>query len=317
LLNRQQNKTMCLGKLNKVALRNYWKHEALDFTQWLAVEKNIELLSDEIGISLINVRSEETIGRYSVDLVAIDEDTDKKVIIENQLESTDHKHLGQIITYASGFDASIIIWIVKDAREEHQKAIEWLNNNTNSKLSFFLIQMELWQIGDSPYAPKFNVLVQPNDWARQLQNSSNESRELTETKLTQLDFWKQFIEYAKSKNTTLKIGRKARAQHWYNISFGTSEAHLSLTVNTRLNEMATSVYIPKSPELYEQFLGKKETIHTNLGFNLEWQELDGRLASRITISNEADLADQDNWNILFKWLVNKSEELSNEFSKYY
>ncbi len=308
---------MDLGKLNKIDLRQYWKHEALDFTQWLSRQENIELLSDEIGISLVNVKSEEAIGRYSVDLVASDEDSDKKVIIENQLESTDHKHLGQILTYASGFDANIIIWIVKDAREEHQKAIEWLNNNTNSKLSFFLIQMELWQIGDSPYAPKFHVLVEPNDWAKQIQNSAGESRELTETKLTQLEFWTQLTRYAKDNNTSLRIGRKPRAQHWYNISFGTSEAHLSLTVNTKQNEMAVSVYIPKSPELYEQFYSKKEEIDSNLGFPLDWQELDGRLASRITIGNQANLSDQENWNHLFKWLLDKAEKMANEFSKYY
>ncbi|MHA7842057.1 MAG: DUF4268 domain-containing protein [Winogradskyella sp.] len=306
-----------LGKLNKVNLREYWAHEALDFTQWLAQEENIQLLSDEIGVSLINVRPEEAIGRYNVDLVATDEDSERKVIIENQLEYTDHKHLGQIITYASGYNASIIIWIVKEVREEHQKAMEWLNNNTSADLSFFLIRMELWQIGDSPFAPKFHIIVEPNDWAKALQESTTSTKELTDTKLSQLDFWKQFKDYAKANNTSLRIGRKARAQHWYNISFGTSEAHIALTVSTRDNAIASSIYISKSPELFEKFSLNKEAIEEGLGFSLEWQELEGKLASRITIGRHADLNNEDEWETYFGWLLEKAEKMAKEFSKYY
>ncbi|WP_431156753.1 DUF4268 domain-containing protein [Winogradskyella poriferorum] len=305
-----------LGKLNKVNLREYWAHEALDFTQWLAQEENIQLLSDEIGISLINVRPEEAIGRYNVDLVATDEDSERKVIIENQLEYTDHKHLGQIITYASGYNASIIIWIVKEVREEHQKAMEWLNNNTSADLSFFLIRMELWQIGDSPFAPKFHIIVEPNDWAKALQESATTTKELTDTKLSQLDFWKQFKDYAKANNTSLRIGRKARAQHWYNISFGTSEAHISLTVSTRDNAIASSIYISKSPKLFEKFLINKEAIQEGLGFSLEWNELEGKLASRITIGRNADLSNVDEWEAYFSWLLEKAEKMAKEFSKF-
>lgn len=305
-----------LGKLNKVNLREYWAHEALDFTQWLSREENIQLLSDEIGVSLIDVRPEEAIGRYNVDLVATDEDSERKVIIENQLEYTDHKHLGQIITYASGYNASIIIWIVKEVREEHQKAMEWLNNNTASGLSFFLIRMELWQIGDSPFAPKFHVIVEPNDWAKALQESTTSTKELTDTKLSQLDFWKQFIDFAKSHNTSLRIGRKARAQHWYNISFGTSEANIALTVSSRDNVMASSIYISNSEELYAKFERNKESIEAKLGYSLEWQKLEGKLASRILISEYADLNNEDDWEIYFTWLLSKAEEMAKNFSKY-
>ncbi|WP_027066152.1 DUF4268 domain-containing protein [Maribacter sp. Hel_I_7] len=306
-----------LGKLNKVNLREYWAHEALDFTQWLAKEENIQLLSDEIGVSLVNVRPEEAIGRYNVDLVATDEDSERKVIIENQLEYTDHKHLGQIITYASGYNASMIIWIVKEVREEHQKAMEWLNNNTSADLSFFLIRMELWQIGDSPFAPKFHIIVEPNDWAKALQESTTATKELTDTKLSQLDFWKQFMDYAKSNNTILRIGRKARAQHWYNISFGTSDAHIALTISTRDNVIASSIYISRSPELFDKFKLNKEAIEEGLGFSLEWQELEGRLASRITVGRNADLKNEEEWETYFSWLLEKAEKMAKEFSKYY
>ena len=307
---------MALSTLKKIELRTYWKHEALDFTRWLAKEENIQLLSDEIGISLTDVKAEEATGRYSVDIVAKDADSDKKVVIENQLEVTDHKHLGQLITYASGFNASIIIWIVKEAREEHQKAVEWLNNNTNSQLSFILIQMELWQIDDSAFAPKFHILVQPNDWAKQLQNSVSESKELTDTKLAQLEFWTQFIRHTKENRTSLRIGRKPKAQHWYNISFGSSETHLSLTINTRESLMGCEVYIPNSSIIYQKFEEHKHTIETELGFSLEWMALETKKASRIKIENSAVLENEEEWTQCFQWLQTTAEKMANTFSKH-
>lgn len=306
-----------LGKLEKVDLRTFWNHEAHDFTQWLAKEENIQILSDEIGIQLIEVKPEVLIGGYKVDLVATDEDSGKKVIIENQLEQTDHKHLGQIITYASGYNASIIIWIVKDSREEHQKAIEWLNNHTGAELSFFLIRMELWQIGESPLAPKFNILVEPNDWAKTLQQNQTDDRELTQTKIAQLEFWNEFKAFANQNKTKLRLGRKSRAQHWYNISFGTSEAHIALTINTREEEMACEIYIPKAPSLFAKFMENKVAIDAEFEEGLDWMELDGKLASRIKITKtEASLDNKEEWPSYFEWLQKIAEKLQLVFGKY-
>ncbi len=307
---------MKLSTLKKIDLRTYWKHEALDFTRWLAKEENIQLLSDEIGISLIDVKAEEATGRYSVDIVAKDADSDKKVVIENQLEVTNHKHLGQLITYASGFNASVIIWIVKEAREEHQKAIEWLNSNTSAQLSFILIQMELWQIDDSAFAPKFHILVQPNDWAKQLQNSSNEPKDLTDTKLLQLEFWTQFIRFAKDNNTSLKIGRKPRAQHYYNISFGTSDAHIGLTVNTKESLLGCEVYISDAPTLYGKFEKKKELIQNEIGCEFNWMPIENKKASRIKVEHSGDINNEGQWQEYFKWLQLTAEKIANTFSIY-
>jgi len=305
-----------LATLKKVDLREFWKHEALDFTQWLAQEPNIQLLSDEIGISLTDVRAEEAIGRFNVDLVATDEDSQKKVIIENQLECTDHKHLGQIITYAAGYNAGIVIWIVKDLREEHQKAIEWLNNSTVADLSFFLIRMELWQIGDSPYAPKFHVVEEPNDWAKQIQQNQQVTAALTDTKLTQLEFWQQFIAYAKENKTKLRVGRKAKAQHWYNISFGTSEAYIAISVNTKENRMGVEIYIPKAPHLYARFLQNRATIDANLNMQLEWMPLEDKIASRIKTESNADIDLEVQWKSYFNWLLTTAEQMAEQFGKY-
>ena len=148
---------MTLSRLKKVDLRTYWAHEANDFTEWLSKQENLDLLSDEIGIEISLVEKEASVGRFNVDILAEESNTGRKVIIENQLEKTDHDHLGKIITYASGLEANIIIWIVKEALEEHQQALSWLNENTDSDLSFFLIQID-----DSNYAPKINVIQMNN-----------------------------------------------------------------------------------------------------------------------------------------------------------
>jgi RecB family endonuclease NucS len=116
---------MKIAKLDKVDLRELWRHEALDFTKWLAEPDNLELLSDEIGIGIELVQTEANVGRYNVDILAQEENTGKKIIIENQLESTDHAHLGQLITYAAGLEAEYIIWLVREARDEHQQAVDW------------------------------------------------------------------------------------------------------------------------------------------------------------------------------------------------
>src|SRR3989339_1963783 len=177
-----------LGKLKKVELREAWKHEASNFTQWLAQEENLALLGDEIGFDIKLLQTEAAVGSFSVDILAEEENTGRKIIIENQLEVTNHDHLGKIITYASGYDAEIIIWIVEDVRDEHQKAIEWLNEHTDENINFFLIKIELWQIEGSNPAPKFEIIVAPNEWAKAIKQSGA-TGELTDTKIQQLDFW--------------------------------------------------------------------------------------------------------------------------------
>src|SRR5258708_4475707 len=176
-----------LGKLEKGDLRKGWLHEAIAFTNGSALVENLKLLSDEIGIDIKLLQTEAQVGKFIADMLAEEENTGRKVIIENQLEPTNHDHLGKIITYASGYDAEIIIWIVESTREEHVRAIDWLNEHTDEDIDFFLIKMEIWRIGDSPYAPKFQVISQPNDWAKAVKESA--SLELNENRIQNLSFW--------------------------------------------------------------------------------------------------------------------------------
>ena len=303
-----------LGKLEKVELRSAWKNEALDFTNWLAEEENLVLLSDEIGLDIKLIQTEANVGKFNVDILAEEENTGRKIIIENQLENTNHDHLGKIITYSSGHDAEIIIWIVKKVRDEHKQAVDWLNEHTDEKINFFAIEMELYRIGTSPPAPKFNIISKPNDWAKALKKSSSIS-EPTETKLMQLEFWEKYKEKIDSEKSILRT-RNPRPQHWYNFAIGSSIAQLTYTVNTQDNEIGCEIYIRNEKELFQFLLQSKDKIEKELGEKLVWMELPGKKASRIKLIHEGDISDQENWESYFEWMKEKGENFQKVFSKY-
>lgn len=303
-----------LSRLKQVDLREAWQHEAYDFTKWLAEDENIELLSDEIGVEIVIIEKEASVGRFNVDILAEESNTGNNIIIENQLEKTDHDHLGKLITYAAGIDAGIVIWVVKETQEEHQQAVEWLNEKTNNELSFFLVQIELWQIDDSNYAPKINVIEKPNYWSKDVK-SSVEKTKLTDTKKMQLEFWTRLKDYAQEQGYNINF-RKPRAQHWYDISFGTSEAHISLSVNTQKGNISTDVYIPDSPEAFDNFYENKEEIETEVGSSLDWQELPEKKASRVRLTKSYSISNNDDWSEAFDWMIEKVLLFKKVFSKY-
>lgn len=270
---------MTLSRLTEVDLREVWQNEATDYTNWLANEENLRLLSDEIGIEIVLETTEASIGKFRVDILAKEEITGRKIIIENQLEQTNHDHLGKIITYASGLDAEIIVWIVKDVRDEHEKAVNWLNENTDEKINFFAIRMELWKIGDSQIAPKFHVISQPNDWAKDAKKTSERS-ELSERAKLQLEFWEKFNEFVISRDQTFNL-RKPYPQHWYSLSVGSSKANISLSIIFAKRLMRCEIYIPDNKSLYYELENEKEFIESKLDFELEWSPLEDKKASRI------------------------------------
>lgn len=305
---------MPLGTLKTVELREAWKHEALDFTKWLAEEENLRLLGDEIGFDIKLTQIEAAVGGFSVDILAEEESTGRKIVIENQLEITNHDHLGKIITYASGYDAGVIVWVVKDAREEHRQAIDWLNKHTDEEIEFYLVQIELWQIGDSPFAPKFEIISKPNDWAKTIKKSA-EAGELTDTKVKQLQFWEALKEFVRKNNTSLKL-QKSYPQHWNNISIGSGDAHLSLTINSRDGLFGVALYIPDNKEVFKYLLEHKDAIETDLGEKAEWMELPGKKASRIKLSSSGDLENEEKWEVYFQWMLRKSEAFLRVFPGY-
>ncbi|MDR0981670.1 MAG: DUF4268 domain-containing protein [Culturomica sp.] len=305
-----------LGKIEKVELREIWKHEAIDFTNWLAESDNFKLLAEEIGLDMQVLKTEANVGGFSADILAEELNTGKKIIIENQLEETDHKHLGQIITYASGLEANYIIWIFKKMRDEHRKAIDWLNEITDEDLSIFAIQMELWKIGDSNPAPKFNVICSPNDWAKAYKKASG-SGNLSDNNLTQLNFWEGFVDYCSQHKNPFKGKRTARPQHWYNVSIGNSHVELSLEIIIKNSLMRVSLYIPDNKQLYKELESKKSEIESAFGDTLDWKILEGKKASRIDFeTGDIDIQNQENYADAYKCLLDNAIKLYNAVKKY-
>ena len=310
---------MKLAKLKTVELRDYWKHEALDFTKWLAEPENLQLLGDEIGLDISLdtslIQTEYNVGRFSVDILAQEEMTEKKIVIENQLETTDHSHLGQILTYAAGIDAEYIVWVVKDARDEHRQAIEWLNEHTNDKLNFFLVKIELWQIEDSDLAPKFSVLCRPNDWAKTIRGSNGSEKNLSATKLKQLEFWQQFNDYRKKHDPLVKL-RAPRGRHWHDVAIGRSDCHISLVVMFSENRASTDLYISKDKNLYASLFSNKENIEAALDIHdLVWEALPAKKACRIRNYKIGDLSSESGRLAIFEWMTVNILKYKEVFSK--
>jgi len=304
---------MELSKLKKIDLRTVWKNEPNDFSKWLSQEENLSLLGDEIEIDISLIKTEANVGRFNVDILAEEENTGRKIIIENQLEYTDHDHLGKLITYASGYDAEIIIWIVKDVREEHEKAVDWLNEHTDDEVNFFIIKIELWQIGDSLIAPKFQVISKPNEWAKVIKGRGGAS--YTDTQMMQLEFWTKFKEYAIENEASFRL-RKALPRQYYDISFGFSMGHIALFIGTQEKIIRCELYIPDSKETFRQFYENKEKIEAELKEKLEWREIPDKKASRIRSSKDVDISNEENWEDCFIWLMEETEKFQTVFSKY-
>ena len=305
-----------LGRFEKVELRDYWEDEARDFTPWLSQEENIKILSESIGIDIEIEGKEVYVGSFKADLVGRDISNNKKIIIENQLEKTNHDHLGKIITYASGIDASVIIWICKTITEEHRKAIDWLNENMAEEINFFGIEIELWKIDDSNPAPKFNIICRPNEWAKSAKIASESSSNVSETKSLQLEYWNYLKDYLNQKNTILSL-RTPRAQHWYSMAVGRSKFSLALTVNTMQNRLGCEIYMrgENAKKAFSQLFKDKNAIEDELGIELDWQELPDGQDSRIVLYNVGNIKDKTQWDDISEWFRKYAELFYNTFNE--
>lgn len=306
---------MTIGKLIEVDIRELWAHEQYGFSNWLSKSENIEELSNIVGLTLTDIEKEAYVGAYRCDLVAIDEPTDTKVIIENQLEDSNHDHLGKIITYASGLDAEVIIWIVKSAREEHRSAIEWLNNNMVKEISFFLIELHAYRIGDSLPAPKFEIIEKPNDFIKSTKSIKSDV-EMNRSQAERLNFWTKFNEVVNKKGRPFNT-RKASIDHWYHVSIGTSGVYISITLVNKGGYIGVELYIGDNKELFDELYTERDDIERQLPFSLEWQKLDNRKASRIITKIEGlDFDNQANYYELMDEVISRVIAMRKVFKEY-
>ena len=295
---------MKLGKLQEIDIRKVWQHEQYDFSKWLAGEENIQELGDTLNLTLTDVETEKFVGNYRCDILCKDELTGKVVLIENQLEPTNHDHLGKIITYASGLDASVVIWIVASARQEHASAIEWLNKHTDEDLSFFLVEVHAYKIGDSDPAPQFKIVEQPNDFAKSVKSISKNS-DLSDSERNRLDFWTQLNEILEERGKPFNK-RKATTDHWYSIAMGSSECHISIDLVNKEHKIRVGVWIYDNKELFDKFFANKNEIEKACGFELAWDRLENKKASlACTYIQGLDFDNQTN----YPELINKAIDL--------
>lgn len=302
-----------LSTITNVELRDCWQSESSDFTPWLAQEENMKLLADALNIDELEViAQEEYVGPYRADILCKELGTEKFVLIENQLEKTDHTHLGQIMTYAAGLDAVTIIWIAQRFTEEHRAAIDWLNHITDKEFNFYGIEIKLIKIGDSSAAPIFNVIAKPNDSSKSARSASSQKSldDKTDTERFRYEFWLSFIEYMNDNPSKLFRTQRASDNHWMNIAIGTSKAGISLLVNQRDNKITIQLYLNDDidKKLFDALSIYKERAATEISQKLDWRRLDGKKSSTIDLVLNCELSDKTKHSELFEWLKVNTEK---------
>jgi hypothetical protein len=306
-----------LGLLQQVDLRQVWLSESSDFTPWLAQAENLAILGETIGVDLELEAQEKFVGPFRADILCKDADNDSWVLIENQLARTDHNHLGQLLTYAAGLQTVTIVWVAAKFTEEHRAALDWLNEITNSRFRFFGLEVELWRIGDSVPAPRFNVISKPNDWSRSVERAASQidAEALSDTKLQQQRYWQAFNEHLDSIGAPLRT-RTARPQHWHNFSIGRSKFKLCTKVNTQAHTIAAELFIShqRANDYLDLLKADREAIEAECGFALDWQDLPGRIGSRVEIARAGtDPTQETNWPLQHEWLADKLVKMNKAF----
>lgn len=308
-----------LGKIKQVNLKDVFEKEDKDFTPWL--NENLDILGGKLNLDIIDSNIEENVGNFSCDIIARDSDSNKIIIIENQFGTTNHDHLGKILTYAAGKQAGIIIWIAENFREEHKKALEWLNENVDPEggPSFFGVEIKLIKIEDSPPAPDFRIVVKPNDWERLIKMSS---QTMSETDKKYLEFYSKLVDkYKKINPRGRKI--KPKPQNW--LSFGAGKSGLSFVwVFKSNNRFAVELYIDtgdknENERIFEELEKYKDKIDNEIK-GLIWDKMEEKRACRIAIyknikGNIKSLSEEDYPEII-EWASKTMKEFSNVLSKY-
>jgi len=306
-----------LGEFEPVDLRTIWNNEATDFTPWLAKAENLERLSKALGMDLETTGTEQSVGPYRADLLCKDAFSGNAVLIENQLEKTNHSHLGQILTYSAGLNLKTVVWIASRFTDEHRAALDYLNEITEEGYSFFGLEIELWKIGNSVPAPKFNIISRPNTWKKNVRESNQQHGELTEIKRQQLAYWSAFKEFMDARKSSVRC-QNGSPQHWVNMSIGKSGFWLTARVNSLKSIISADFRFktPSSKALYHQFYSDKEAIEREFGGELEWFELTEGKESYVTVTkSKADFRNESDWDSQFTWLAERLEKLDNVFRK--
>lgn len=307
-----------LGTLVKVDLREIWLSESSGFTPWLARDENLLILGDTLGLELELEAQEKPVGPFRADILCKDIGTNAWVLIENQLERTDHSHLGQLLTYASGLEAVSIVWIAARFTEEHRSTLDWLNRITDETFRFFGVEVELWRIGNSPAAPRFNIVSKPNNWSKLVSQAARaiDDAELTGTKSLQLAYWAAFGSVLGSRGGPLAKERKPQPQSWMAYSIGRTGFSVNAAMARPKRQVRAELYMsnPNAKAFFHLLHQQREGIEAELGYRLDWEELPEGRDSRISASlPDTDPEDQTDWPRQHAWLATRLSEFYRVF----
>ncbi len=304
---------MGIGKISRIPIRDLWNHEAYDFTTWL--RDNIDVLNDSLNMNLSSVENEHSVGSFNIDLVAEDDDGNV-VVIENQLEKSDHDHLGKLITYLTAMDAKTAIWIVSEPRQEHVKAVSWLNEATSA--SFYLFKLEAIQIGDSTPAPLLTSIVEPSETSKSVGNAK---KDMAERDKFRYDFWTQLLEIS-SEKTKLHGNISPSKYNW--IGTGSGKRGLGFNYGIRKDGAQVELYIDRGKEsdqenreIYIELFKHKEEIEKVFGGELKWEKLETKRACRISKQfNNGGYRDFDKYKEIIDEMVENMIKLEKSLAPY-
>ncbi len=296
-----------LGHLNRLNPRHAWANEAHDFTPWLAQEENFHALADTLHFIEAEVEAtEQSIGAFSADIVA--RDRDGLILIENQLEQTDHGHLGQVLTYLAGLDEPAkVVWISTKVREEHRAAIDWLNANTPSDYAFFAVELEVFRIGDGPAAPHFHVAARPNEWTRHVSARSRQiaTEGLGEAGKLYKALWAELQEHRREHDPAFRE-RQPLPQGWFTFPVGRAGFHIATIASVRDALIGVELYCNSDPEkvAFDQLAAQSEDVEADLGQRLTWERLDEKQGWRVIVRRrDTPISDRERWPEYCAWYL--------------
>jgi hypothetical protein len=290
-----------LGRLERVPLRDFWEREDTGFTPWLASDENIAVLGDAIGFELEVQQEEANVGPFRADILCKDVASDDLVIIENQLERTDHGHLGQTLVYAAGLDAVTVIWIAERFTDEHRATLDWLNRITDENFSFFGLEIEVWRIGDSAPAPKFNLVAMPNNWSKSVKEAAKAGQH-SPANANRIAYWASFGKYMEENGARFKRP-KPYPSNWMGYGVGRSGAGMTIVLNQGQAYVFVQTDNWAHPTWYDKLEAQKDSIEAELGFTLEWDARRDKKYSWIGVQLEIDANDESNWPVIHEWML--------------
>mgnify|MGYP003584547845 CR=1 FL=1 len=297
-----------LSRIRQVPVRDVWPHEAYDFTKWLLV--NVDVLSDVLGLRLELTAAEYKVGGFSLDLIGTDVESGTTVIVENQLEQTDHGHLGQLLTYAGGTDPALIVWCAPFFREEHRAAIDWLNERTDERTWFFAVEISAVQIDDSRPAPLFRLVAKPNEWTKQVH--TEKSAKSSGARAAYKEFWARLLERISVNHPDWTSSTKTSASPWLTLPYGSGFAWYAFVFS--LQGPSVELFFggstaERNRAEYQRVYGRRGEIEVHFGDSLVYDPVVGEKACRISFTRPVggDIFDVEKHEEYIDWFIGTME----------